>query len=125
MTFFRGFDVQGDLSLTPDGRDFAVGEGARQTVQAIEARAQIFKGSWRYDLGEGVPYREDILIGSPDEAVARRHFYDLIAGTPGIASVKSVTLRLDSATQRVLVDFVAVDGAGRPVSGTLGAVAGA
>lgn len=118
MPFYVGFPIQGDIELTADGRDFMFVSGAERVIQSIKARAQIFKGSWRYDLTKGMPYFQDILVGSPDEILVRRRFYDLIAETPGVASVTSVKIRLDRTSQTIYVDFVAI-AEGTTVSGTL------
>jgi len=118
VTFHRGFDIPGDLGLTEDGRDLAFVSGATKVLQSIKARAQIVLGSWRYDLTKGMPYYQDILVGGPEVELVRRRFYDLIAETDGVTSVKSVNIRLDSTLQTVFVDFVAI-AANEQVSGSL------
>lgn len=117
--FFRGFPIQGDLELTDDGRDLVFVSGAQQVIQSIKARAQIYKGSWRYDLTKGVPYFQEILVGGPEVELVRRRFYDLIAETPGVVTVKSLVIRLDGASQTVFVDFAAVITDGSVATGSL------
>lgn len=112
MAFNRTVDILGDLKLTADGRDIVMIDGAQKVVQSIRTRAQIFKGSWRYDLNLGVPYFQDILIGGPKTELVRRRFYELIAGTPGVISVQKVDILFGAKNQTVYVSFActAADG---------------
>lgn len=122
MTFFLGFPIKGDLELNADGSDFVLVTGGQQVVQAITNRAQIFKGSWTYDRSLGVPYFQDVLASGASIELVRRRFYELVAETPGISSVVSVTLRFDHANETIYVDFSAV-AEGQIISGSLDFVA--
>ncbi len=108
MPFNRGFDIVGDLQLTEDGRDLEFVSGGAKIVQSIRTRAQIFKGSWRYDRNVGVPYFEDILVHGASAELVRRRFYELIIGTDGVTAVTKLTLRFDSPNATVYVDFACV-----------------
>lgn len=100
-----GFDVEGDLQLTADGRNFTMLAGRLIVAQRIKVRAQIFKGSWRYDLNVGIPYFDEILVAGPQRELVRRRFYDLIKSTEGVSSVTKVELRFDRTSATIFVDF--------------------
>lgn len=104
----RSFPIVGDLELTEDGRDIVLFHGVNKVMQSIRVGAQIFKGSWRYDRSKGVPYFEDILVAGPQLERVRRRFYELLTGTPGVATVTRVDLRFDSKSGTINVDFAAV-----------------
>ncbi len=103
--FNRGFDVVGDLALTADGRDIALVTGKQKIAQRLRTRAQIFRGSWKYDRQIGVPYFQEILVTGASFEVMRKHFYDLISGTEGVATVQSLTLTIDRTNGTLYVNF--------------------
>lgn len=100
-----GFPVPGDIELSADGRELLVVEGRAKIAQSIKTRAQIFKGSWRYDRALGVPYFEDILVAGRSVELVRRRFHELIAGTDGVTGVTGLALTFDSATETISVKF--------------------
>lgn len=108
VPFNKGFPVQGDLRLTPDGRDIQLVSGARKVAQNIRVRAQTFKGSWRYDRNVGMPYFQDILVFGASSELIRRRFHDLLTGTDGVLSVQSLTLRFDRTHGIIYVEFVVI-----------------
>lgn len=105
--FFRGFPVQGDLELTEDGRDLVLVDGLEKVRQNIRARAGIFKSSWRYDRTKGMTYFEEILVAGASVELIRRRFYDMLIQTPGVLSVRKLTIRIDHSPQgaTLYVDF--------------------
>jgi hypothetical protein len=114
VTFFRGFPVLGDLELTDDGRDFVLVGAAEKVRQNIKVRAATYKGSWRYDLNVGMPYFDEILVAGASVELVRRRFYEMLIQTPGVISVRKLTLRVDKTTTdaTLYVDFAVVtDGA--------------
>jgi hypothetical protein len=108
MAFNRGFPVLGDLQLTPDGRDLQLVSGAAKVAQSIRVRAQIFKGSWRYDRQLGMPYFQDILVFGSSVELVRRRFHEMISSTDGVLSIQSLTIRFDRTSQTIFVEFSCV-----------------
>lgn len=119
MSFHRGFDIQGDLALTADGRDLMLVSNEAKVLQNIRVRAAIYKGSWRYDRNVGVPYFDDILVAGPSVELVRRRFYELLIGTDGVSSVQSLTLRFDPTRGTIYADFVVLTTAGQTAADTL------
>ncbi len=121
--FNVGFPIRGDLALTTDGRDLLMVAGPPKVLQSIRTRAQIFKGTWRYDRQLGVPYFQDILVAGPSAQLVRRRFYELLIETDGVLSVNSLNIRLEPPT--IFVDFVVVADNGEVIKSTLDFVAAA
>ena len=101
MPFYRGLDIPGDLSLTADGRDIVFTDGALKVLQNITTRAQIFKGSWRYDRNAGMPYFQEILVAGANMALVRRRFYEMLAGTPDVTAVLKLTVQVAGESLQV------------------------
>jgi hypothetical protein len=104
--FFRGFPIPGDLDLTEDGRDFVLVSGASKVLQSIKTRAQIYKGSWRYDRSKGVPYFQEILVAGVGVELVRRRFHELLIGTDGVTGVRSLEVAFDPTSATINVSFV-------------------
>lgn len=119
MAFNRGFPVRGDVALTPDGRDLQLISGAAKVAQSIRVRAQIFKGSWRYDRQRGVPYFQDILVFGASVELVRRRFQELISGTDGVLSIQSLTVRFDRTDATIYVEFAVVADTGEVIRDVL------
>lgn len=117
--FNRPFPIVGDLKLTDDGRDLVLIAGPAKVAQSIRVRAQIFKGSWRYDRQYGVPYFEDILAFGASVELVRRRFYDLLAETDGVLTVETINVRFDAAAEKILVDFTVIADTGEIVRDVL------
>lgn len=117
--FNRGFPVRGDVALTEDGRDLQLISGAARVAQSIRVRAQIFKGSWRYDRQVGVPYFQDILVFGASVELVRRRFQELISNTPGVLSIQSLSVRFDRTNATIYVEFSAVADTGEVIRDVL------
>lgn len=114
--FHRGFPVVGDLELTEDGRDIVFVAGAAKVLQNIRIRAQVFKGSWRYDLNAGMPYFQEILVAGANMALVRQRFYEMLIDTDGVTGVQNLTVHVSGET--LLVNFT-VTALNEKVSGSL------
>lgn len=123
MAFHRGFNIPGDLALTPDGRDLQLVSGPQKVLQSIRMRFALYKGQWRYDRNAGMPYFDEILVAGPSVELVRRRFYDMLIETDGVSSVQSLSLRFDSEAATIYVDFSVVTTAGQTVTDTLDFVA--
>lgn len=110
-----------DFLLDETTWDFALDSaGNMQTVTGREAIAQhvkirlrFFRGEWALDTREGTPYWEQILIRGATETAVREVFRRVVAETPGIASVRNISLSIDRQTRTLTVsalDAVTTDG---------------
>jgi len=114
--------VVGDLELRngqlvwlgedPDDVD----EARAETAQRLRVRLHFAKGEWFLDQRLGLPIWEEMLVKAPDLSRVRRAFREAIAGTPGIESVESVEVSLDSTTRELSVDFTATTADGQTIT---------
>lgn len=111
--------MPGDAALSEDGRDLELVSGPAKIAQNIKVRAGIFKGSWRYDRQLGMPYFDEILVFGATAELVRRRFQQLIAGTDGVLSVTTLTVRFDQASQTIFVTFSAISDTGEVIRDVL------
>ncbi len=95
---------EGDLELDAGG-DFVFIDGSELVRQNIAARFRFFLGEWFLDTREGVPYYRDILVKSPDPAVVRSIFSQVLADTPGVLAILSFDLVFDARERTVRFSF--------------------
>lgn len=95
----------GDLDLTGHRLNLIEGEAAIE--QQVRLRCRYFEGSWFLDERQGIPYFRSILIKAPDLQVVESLFRTAIRGTPGISTVNSMELTLDTPTRTLTVRFTA------------------
>ena len=75
--------------------------------QTCEQRMKSIRGEWIYDLSHGVPYLD--RMDTADLELIRAIFREVIAETPGVASVNRLDVTFDSRT-RVVTVFSEVTG---------------
>jgi len=95
----------GDLDLTGHRLNLIEGEAAIE--QQVRLRCRYFEGSWFLDERQGIPYFRSILIKAPDLQVVESLFRTAIRDTPGISTVNSMELTLDTPTRTLTVRFTA------------------
>ena len=98
------FEIRGDMALNADETDCVFVEGLAAVEQQIEAGVQVFKETWHYDLNAGLVI-ENIFVKDPDLRLVRLAFYDFLLAVPGVVTVASANLRVDSDTRTLFVDF--------------------
>lgn len=91
--------------------------GADAVAQKIQSRWRFFLGEWFLDLREGMPYYRDVFKKNFDLAVIRGTFLKTARNTAGVASVRSLDLRVDNAARKLYVEnFVAITDEGEILS---------
>lgn len=107
-------DADGDVDLS-DGRSFAWVADVPAIAQHAKFRLQQVKGEWMLDVDAGLDWFGEILgLGITDdqvEAEVRR----VLDGTPGIASVYSVTLTRDAGQRSIALAVQATTDTGELV----------
>lgn len=98
--------VEHDLRL--ENGQFILVDGAEEIAQHIKTRLQFFRGDWFLDLREGIPYFEEVFIKNPNMGLLRGMFRRVIAETPGVDSVQTLALSLDTPTRSLSLTFKAV-----------------
>lgn len=97
-------NTNGDLCITPDG-DIAIGNSV---AQKIRIRLLWFEGEWRWDVDEGMPYKDSLLIKNPDtdyfESIIREKIFEV----EEVTEVKEVVVTFDRWTRNALIKFTAL-----------------
>ncbi len=113
-----GFQIPGDLALTPDGRHFLLGQGAEEIAGRVDVGLQTFYGTWIYDQSKGVKYLQGIFEkpSSAGLALLRAEVWRVIGETAGIGGVDKVVLAFDPITRQANIAWQAHTEAGAPVA---------
>ena len=97
-------DLYGDLYITPQG-DILLKDSV---AQKIRIKLLWFEKEWRWDLDEGIPYRNDLLIKNADidyfESVIRAKIFEI----DEVTEVKDVSIVFDSKTRNAVIKYTAV-----------------
>jgi hypothetical protein len=99
------------FALDADGfRDYSGGTlniltGTDAIVQGVRSRLQFFLGEWFADESLGVDYWGLVFVKNPNLTLIQSHLRDVIAGSPGITAVHSVSIELDSDTREATITW--------------------
>lgn len=96
-----GQNVDIDLS----GHRFNLVEGDDAIEQHLLIRLKFFLDEWFLDSRVGIPYYRDILIRNPNLDLIRNIYKTAVLDTPGIASVESIELDIDTASRTLNLSF--------------------
>ena|ERR1017187_10157225 len=78
-------------------------DGADYIRQSWACRLAFFQGEYKYDINFGMPYFQQILIKGFNANIVRGAFNNMTLGTPGVSSVKSLTLNFNHAARAMSV----------------------
>lgn len=107
-----------DLALDPttmdlllqDG-DLVLLDGPKAVEQHIRIRLLFFRGEWFLDSREGTPWLQEVLGQKTDEERAVEVVRKVLQTTPGVASVETVSVAIDSR-RNMSIRFVVVSDEG-------------
>lgn len=91
-------------------------DGADYARQRITISLDVFLGEWFLDLRIGLPYFRSILVHSPNSDTVRTVIKAAIMNTPGIVSVPTLTVDLDTTARIAHVVFIAIYEDGTEIS---------
>lgn len=94
-----------DLDLSGHRLNLVTGDDA--VAQQVLIRLKLFLGEWFLDERVGIPYFRDILVRNPNLDLIRSIYKKTLLDTPGVASVESVTLDIDTASRTLTLSFSA------------------
>ena len=102
----HGFQIPGDLALSPDGRNLVIWSGSDELCERILRTLRQWRGQWRYDpdfgpdwwtlLGEPIP--REILVSEITKTIRQ---------VAGVESVPKVEIAIDSATRKAHIIYTA------------------
>lgn len=107
--------ITGDLSIRT-GLSFTTGTAA--VAQGLRIRLLMFLGEWFLDLSMGIPYL-NIIGQAYDDVLVRTVFRKVILSCPGVQSLASLAVSLNSQTRQLTVSWTVVTVFGDTVTDTL------
>lgn len=94
----------GDLRISSKG-DIALGNSV---AQKIRIKLLWFEGEWKWNVEEGMPYRDKLLTKNPDinyfEGVIRSKIFEV----EEITEVKEVEVTFDKHTRSAVIRYTAL-----------------
>lgn len=97
------FNIPGDAVLSDDGRTLLLTSGPARVTQRLRVGIRTVLGTYRYDLGRGVPWLE--LLDKPNQALLRAGLHDYFLGHAEVASILSLELRVERLTRLMTVAY--------------------
>ena len=96
-------DDDGDIAIV--NGDLAIVMGSDAVKQNLMQRLRFFTGDWFLDTSIHVPYYESIFKKNPDLQEVQAILQNVIVTTPGVLSLDSFDLQLDTSTRKLSVSF--------------------
>ena len=96
-----------DLYLTEGQLTFLSSDSVEYIAQRVKQRLSFIKGEWYLDQREGIPFFEKIFIKNPNLDYVGSIFKGVILETPGVVSVKNLSVTLDNVTRIASISFEA------------------
>lgn len=96
-------DNNHDLDLTNNRISLASGIDA--VADHLKIRLSFFSGEWFLDVRQGMPYLRELYVKNPNVDLLQSIFRRAILDTPGVDSVDSLTLDIDTRTREATVRF--------------------
>lgn len=97
-------DSTGDMYVSTSG-DIALGDSV---AQKIRIKLLWFAGEWRWDVDEGMPYIDSLLIKNPDtdyfESVVREKIFEV----KEVTDVREVAVTFDKQTRNASIRYIAI-----------------
>lgn len=97
------------LRVLDNGKvDFDLARSLEFIRQKIKENLLTFLGECFNNTEIGFPYREQVLVNSPDLLAIRAIFYQALMDTPGVNRVEELELEIDKATRNLFVQFTVI-----------------
>lgn len=96
---------QPDLTIRNDNLILVDGEEAID--QQLRLRLKFFLGEHFLDVRQGIPFYREVFIKNPNLRLLRTIFSNAVRTCPGISSVDSMDVTINSATRTLNLTFVA------------------
>ena len=85
---------------------------SEQIRQSVKIRLMTRRGEWQFDLDQGLPYVEAMLVKNPDLALLESIVRAEVLLVPGVISVARASVELDATTRALSIacDLVTDEG---------------
>lgn len=97
--------IEGDLRLT--NGQLTLVEDLEAIGQHLRVRLRWIRGEWFLDQRTGVPYFDEVFVKGTARSRIESRLRATILGTPGIVSLVSLALTVDTATRAASLAFTA------------------
>ena len=77
---------------------------AEQIRQSVAIRLKTRRGEWAFDVEQGLPYTESMLVRSPDLALVESLVRAEIALVPGVTGVQRVEVTYDRTLRTMAIE---------------------
>ena len=94
----------GDLDLS-SGNLQVISDLATETATKLNCLFGFWKREWFLDQSQGVPFLEYVLVKNPNLSVIDSVFREVISFAPGVASVRSSNLALDTTARKLTATY--------------------
>ena len=99
----------GDIYIGPNGTDRLCNSLSEEVQQLLFTRFRFFLGEWFLDPTQGIPYYQSILGQKIDIGIVGQIFKAVINECPGVASLDSFNLTVNSQRAARLVFACTLD----------------
>lgn len=94
--------------------DLYLVQNVDDVVQYLGQKLKLFLGEWIRDQSAGIPYFDAIYVKGADPKVIDAIFKEAVLSTPGVVSIDTWSLTMDSAARNINLTF-----SGRSESGAI------
>jgi hypothetical protein len=106
-----------DRDLVVENGDLVLAVGVASVAQDVEMRLKMFLGEWEWNLAEGTPMFQEILVKKPNLVGVRARLRERIEGTVGISEMTQLSLDYENATRHLRVKWRAKTDLGELIAG--------
>lgn len=103
-----------DLDFT--GGNLSLASGIDEIVQNWQQRLQVWSGEWFLDTSQGVPYRQQVFVKSPNLDLIQSALVSESLKVPGIYQITNLSYQFDSTDRVLSVSMEAQSINGDPVT---------
>lgn len=89
---------------------------ARMILQRVRCRLLLIRGEWYLDQRQGTPWREKVWVKGVNIVTVRRVIREVVEKTPGVDSIHSLNVTLDSSSRTLTITLVVVADTGALIS---------
>lgn len=105
---------QPDLLIRND--NLIIVDGVEAIDQQLRLRLKFFLSEHFLDVRQGIPFYREVFVKNPNLRLLRTVFSDAVRTTPGVVSVDSMDVTVNSATRTLNISFVATTDTGETLT---------
>ena len=91
-------------------------DGSDDILQNLQQTLQLWLGEWFLDTTVGIPYRQQILVKSPNLDVIQADLVNAALDVPGVTSIVDYSVNFDSTGRSLTVSMSVQDSNGQTIT---------